>query len=258
MSSIPSATSCWEMAARSTTSADGQGRRPAAAPMLRRPAVPRRRSGTCEWAWPCACACGLRVRACAVRVRVRVPVRFAASSPEPRAQHGSSHRDHHQARDQRQPGVELLGKDVLRERECYETQREDPDRVRDRDGHAEQHGVTRRSAGPDQVGGDHRLAVARRERMQRAPAEGRQEHHDQHAATRGRVREQRGEAVRARRGLGAVACRTARRAARAAAAPRVRHADRARLPALFLRRDQRAGACRYGEVRLASVGRGVE
>ena len=46
---------------------------------------------------------------------------------------------------------------------------------------------------PDQRRGDHRLAVAGRERVQRAPAAGGQEEQDEHAAARGRVGEERGE-----------------------------------------------------------------
>ncbi len=55
--------------------------------------------------------------------------------------------------------------------------------------------MSRLALRPDQVGGDHRLAVAGRERVQRAPAEGREQQDEQHALAGRRLLEERGEAV---------------------------------------------------------------
>ena len=77
-------------------------------------------------------------------------------------------------------GIEALGQDVLRQEERHQPQREDADRVGDRDGQAEGDGVAGRAARADQVGGDDGLAVAGRERVRGAEAEGdqqRQQHH---------------------------------------------------------------------------------
>jgi hypothetical protein len=52
-------------------------------------------------------------------------------------------------------------------------------------------------AGADQIGRDHRLAVAGRQRMERAPAEGGEQEEQQDAVARGRALEDRGEAIAA-------------------------------------------------------------
>ena len=84
-----------------------------------------------------------------------------------------------------------------------------------------------RAARADQVGGDHRLAVAGRQRVQRAPAEGGEEQEHQHALARRGVLEQAGEAVaRCRAVVVNVAALAARRDQRAVAGPRPRSSPR--------------------------------
>ena len=68
--------------------------------------------------------------------------------------------DHEQPGSEVQPRVEPVGDDELRERERHQAEREDADRVRDRDDQAEQRGVARRPALADEVRGDDRLPVA--------------------------------------------------------------------------------------------------
>ncbi len=80
-----------------------------------------------------------------------------ASAPE---EDTSPHADDENPRDERQPGIEPLRDDDRREPERHETQREHAGRVGDRDGGPEREGVSRPAAGADEVGGDHRLAVA--------------------------------------------------------------------------------------------------
>ena len=59
------------------------------------------------------------------RVRARVP--------QPRAEHAAPDGHDHQPGRQREPGVEILGQHVLRQRERHEPEREHADRVGDRD-----------------------------------------------------------------------------------------------------------------------------
>ena len=181
ISSSPRATSCCEIAASRTTRADGQGIRPAAAPM---PSSPfQLRSWlvvvvVVVWSWPWR---GARARARAAQ---------PASAARPPDAHDQ------QAGDQRQPGIEVLRQHVLRQRERHDAEREHADRVGHRDRRSERDRVPRAAASADQVGGHHRLAVTRRERVQRAPAEGGQQEQQQHALAGSGVREQAGEAVR--------------------------------------------------------------
>ena len=95
------------------------------------------------------------------------------------AQDADADGDHEQAGGEVQVGEEVLGQDVLGERERHEAEREDARRVGGGDDPAERDGVARPPAGADEVGGDHRLAVAGRERVDRAPAEGGDEQDDQ-------------------------------------------------------------------------------
>ena len=72
---------------------------------------------------------------------------------------------------------------------------EDAERVRDRHGQPEQDGVPRRAALADEVGGDDRLAVARAERVRRAPEERDRERDQDHADAQVVLRDQAGEAA---------------------------------------------------------------
>ena len=87
----------------------------------------------------------------AVAVRPAVP----GSSHE----HGGPDPDHQQARDETDPGVELLGDDELRETERHESEREDADRVRHGHDQAEQSRVTRGTALAHEVGRDDQSMV---------------------------------------------------------------------------------------------------
>ena len=152
---------------------------------------------------------------------------------DPRAQHSRSDHHHEQAGDQVEPRVQVLGQDVLRQRERDEAEREHADGVGHGDRRAQGHGMARLAAGAHQVGGDHRLSVARRQRVKRAPAECREQQQHQHALTRGGVLEDPREAVTAGpRGGG--------------------------LAALGARRHQGSGAGLHREGGLAPVERAVE
>ena len=80
---------------------------------------------------------------------------------QPAPQDGGSDPDDEQPRDERQPGVELLGHDEAREDERHEAEPEHAGGVGHRDRRAEEDGVARPAARSDQVPGDERLAVAR-------------------------------------------------------------------------------------------------
>ena len=157
---------CSAIALSRTTSADGHGSRPAATPT---PSSPRR------WV-PCECPC-------VVVVRVAVVMVTWPRRAEPPDQHGAADSDHEHARGERQPGVERLGDDELREQERHEPEREDADRVRDGDDPAEQDRVERAAPRADEVAGDDRLAVPGRERVRCTP-EGRDREREQDHAER--------------------------------------------------------------------------
>ena len=157
-----------------------------------------------------------------VVVLVAVLVRVLARRAKPRAQHARADDHHQQARDQREPGVEVLGQHVLRERERHEAEREHADRVRDRDGRAEQRPRRARCRAcrpgrrrPSPCRGRARARAARPSRTPPASSS------EQHALAGRGVREQAGEAVRPRRALSAA---SAARAARARPACRRRGA----------------------------------
>ena len=122
----------------------------------------------------------------AVVVVIVVAARAAAQDRDPDA-------DDHQPGRERQPRVELLRQDPRGEPQRDGAERDDAGRVRDGDGRAEHERVARAAARADEVGGDHRLAVAGRERVQRAPAERGEQQQDEQAV----ALEQRGEAVAA-------------------------------------------------------------
>src|SRR5262245_65205526 len=101
-----------------------------------------------------------------------VPVAVRAAMPESPNQTRGADAKHEQSRDEPDPRVELLRDDELRERERDEAEREDADRVRRGHDQPERGGVPGLPALADEVGGDDRLAVSRREGVRRAPEEG--------------------------------------------------------------------------------------
>ena len=86
-------------------------------------------------------------------VVVRVVVRVAAALLEAPAQDPEADGHHEHARSERQPRIELLGHDELREPQRHEAEAEDACRVRDRHRPAEEERVTRPAAGSDEVPG---------------------------------------------------------------------------------------------------------
>ena len=132
--------------------------------------------------------------------------RAPAGAADPRERSTAPRHDDQQARGEVEPRVELLGQDVLREGQRDEAEREDADRVRDRDDRPERHRVAGGAARAHQVGGDHRLAVAGRERVQRAPAERGEQEEQEHALAGGRALEDAGEAVAAAVGCSSSCC----------------------------------------------------
>ena len=132
-----------------------------------------------------------------VIVRVVVPVlaRRRARATHARAHDRGAHAEHQQPGDEVEPWVQVLGEHVRRQPECHRPQGEDADRVRDRHGQPECNGMARRAARSDQVRRHHRLAVAGRQGVDRAPAEGREQEHQEHALAGGRALEDPAEAV---------------------------------------------------------------
>ena len=120
-----------------------------------------------------------------------------ARAPEAGPQHPGADDEDHQPGDQVQPRIEVLGQDVLRQRERHEPEREHPDRVGDRHGGAQRERMAGSAPGAHQVGGDHRLAVTRGESVHRAPGQRGQQEEQQHAPAGGGVREHAGEPVAA-------------------------------------------------------------
>ena len=189
ISSIPSAICPWATAPSSTTSADGHGIRPADAPIAISPRHESCSGGACEW--PCSWSCD-RGRARGRDARgdgaaadaAGAAGASAARTRRRRARAGRTTRFSH--------GNRSSGSTYSDSPSATSAEREHADGVRDRHGGAERHGVPRRPARADQVRGHHRLAVARRERVQRAPGERGQQQQDEHALAR------RGGAERAR------------------------------------------------------------
>ena len=109
----------------------------------------------------------------------------SASSPtraaQPLPEHRRSDGDDEQPRGERQPGVELVGDDELREQERDQSEGEDAGGVRRGHGRAEQERVPRLALGSDEVAGDERLPVPRREGVDCAPEGGDQEREQDHA-----------------------------------------------------------------------------
>src|SRR5262249_55157577 len=94
------------------------------------------------------------------RVMVMLMIVLVSSRmQEAAAQHGDADRDDHHAGDEVDPRIEPVGDDPLREAERHEPEREDADRMCDGDDRAEQRGILRRTALPDQVRSDDRLTV---------------------------------------------------------------------------------------------------
>ena len=81
----------------------------------------------------------------------------------------------------------------MRERERYEAERKNADRVRDRDDQAEQSSVRGRPSLADKVGGDDRLAVARGEGVGGAPEDGGGERCQDDEGAQVRAADERGE-----------------------------------------------------------------
>ena len=170
ISSIPSAIWSWLIAPSRTTSADGQGISPAAAPIASRP-----------------------LRSCSVVVVVVMVVVTVLAFFSVPAQDARADADHEQAGEQVQPREQVLGQDVLATApSVIEAEREDARGVGGGDDPAERDGVPRLPARADEVGGDHRLAVPGGERVHGAPAERGDEQEQQHAVA---VVEDAGEAV---------------------------------------------------------------
>ena len=89
-----------------------------------------------------------------------------------------------------------------REQQGDEAEREDADRVRHGHDQAERGRVTRRTALPDEVGRDDRLAVSRRKRVRHAPEQGRPERGEDDPDAELITPDERGEAASRRRGRG--------------------------------------------------------
>ena len=144
--------------------------------------------GVVRWAWPRAML--VRVRA-AWALSARQRAKRERMTVEPDA-------DHQEARENPQPRVELLGKDVLgggqRDEARARTRRPCGSRSPSARGSPRAVGVPR---APDQIAGDHRLAVAGRERVEGSPAEAAAE---QEAGSAGRACCRRRERWRTRRG----------------------------------------------------------
>ena len=118
-----------------------------------------------------------------VAMTVLVRVFFVAGAPraKPLPQDGGADEHHQQARHQREPRVELLGHDECREAERDEAESEHARCVRNRHRATEKKCVARSPLRPDEVRGDHRLAMAGRECVSRAPEGRDQERQEQHA-----------------------------------------------------------------------------
>ena len=166
ISARPKPTRCSAIAARRTTSADGHGSRP---------------GGDADAEEPSAVD-SLVVVVVVVVVRDRgrgggavivMVVRAAARSR--REQHRGADADDEQTRDERQPRIERLGDDEPGEEQRDETEREDAGRVGHGHDRAEEHGVAGPALRPDEIAGDDRLAVSRRERVRGAPEGGERE-----------------------------------------------------------------------------------
>ena len=109
------------------------------------------------------------------------------------AQHADPDSDDEERGDQVHPRVELLGNDELGERERDQPEREDADRVRDRHDPAQVQRVAGGTTGSDEIRGDDRLAVARAERVGRAPEHREEQRDDDDAGAQVLLRDQAGE-----------------------------------------------------------------
>ena len=138
------------------------------------------RRGSWWWSWCRASWCVARRRAV-----LALPRRLALSARQRWKRERitvEADADDQEPREDAQPRVELLGEDVLGGGQGDQAEREHGDRVGRGHRQPEDRRVPRGAAGADQVSGDHRLAVAGRERVQRPPAECRREQeHDQQA-----------------------------------------------------------------------------
>src|SRR5207302_5234777 len=103
---------------------------------------------------------GMVVVIMVVRMLVVVVVVVLVGGAKTAAEEGDPDREDGGAADQTENRVQPLRHDEPRSEERYEAEREHAEGVGDRDGKAENHGVSGRAAAADQVGGDHRFAMA--------------------------------------------------------------------------------------------------
>ena len=97
---------------------------------------------------------------------------------QPLEEHRGADGDDQQPRGEREPGIQLLGDDELRQGQRDEPEREDARRVCDRDDQAERNRVTWPAAGAHEIPGDDRLTVTRSQCVRCAP-EGRDQQRDE-------------------------------------------------------------------------------
>ena len=114
-------------------------------------------------------------------VAVVVVVVRPASPPQALPQHRCSDDDDEQAGGEREPGIELVGDDELRQQQRHEPEGEHPCRVRDGHGCTEEEGMPRLPLRADEVAGDECLAVAGSQSVHRSPERRDQEGEQDHA-----------------------------------------------------------------------------
>ncbi len=98
-----------------------------------------------------------------------------------REQHRGSDTHYEETRGQREPGIQRLRHDELRQEERHEAEREDAGGVGHRDDPTEEERVERSPPCADEIAGHDRLAMPRRECVRGTP-EGRDQERDQHDA----------------------------------------------------------------------------
>ena len=124
----------------------------------------------------------MRVAVFTVIVIVVIVIVFLAAPPaKALPEHRRADRDDEKSGGKREPGIEPLGKDELREGERHDADREHAGGVCDRHRSSQQHRVAWRSLRADQIGGHERLAVSRCKRVCGAPESGDQERKEEDA-----------------------------------------------------------------------------
>ena len=96
-----------------------------------------------------------------------MPVHAARAEPPP--EHGEPDPDDEEPREEREPRIELLGDEEPRKEERHESQPEHAGGVGHGDRRAEEDRVPGAPAGPHEIAGDERLAVAGSQRVRGAP-----------------------------------------------------------------------------------------